>query len=73
MAAGGQAVGYGPGVKMSIADFRKTQLTQVNSTEAALELSNGSSTATPNPRKRFSRDEKRARIDMAEEGSRLVG
>ena len=55
----GRAVGYGPGERMSIKEFNKTQRTQVMPTGAALEMQDGTSTASPNPRQRASKEEKR--------------
>ena len=46
----GRAVGYGPGVVMTLAEFNKTQRTQMAGTGARLELADGAATAEPNPK-----------------------
>jgi hypothetical protein len=54
----GRAVGIGPGVKMTIAEFNEKQRTQLAATGASLEMADGKSSAPPNPKQRGSRAEK---------------
>jgi hypothetical protein len=62
----GRAVGYGPGVKMTIADFNEKQRTQLAPTGATLEMADGSASAPPNPKGRLGRHEKTEKIRDAE-------
>jgi hypothetical protein len=54
----GRAVGIGPGVKMTIAEFNEKQRTQLMATGASLEMADGKSCAPPNPKERGSRTQK---------------
>ena len=67
MATTGRAVGYGPGVKMTLAEFNEKQRTQIAPTGATLEMADGSERASPNPRERLGRGEKKKKQLAAEE------
>ena len=51
---GGKCVGYGPGKTEELNEYKKTQLSQIVATGAALEFSGQSRTADPNPKQRAS-------------------
>ena len=51
---GGKCVGYGPGKTEKLNEYKKTQLSQIAATGAALEFSGQSRTADPNPKQRAS-------------------
>ena len=67
MSEGRRALGYGPGISMSIAEFNATQLTQLAPTAAAVEMVGGAAVAKPNPKQRASRDQKASKRKKAEE------
>lgn len=57
----GRAVGFGPGLKMTITEFNKTQRThKEKTTGASLLFGNGKETSDPNPKQRASTSEKMA-------------
>ena len=60
IAATGRAVGFGPGVIVTIADFNAKQRTQLLETGGALEFAGGEGGTDPNPRPRASHEDKQA-------------
>ena len=59
----GQAVGFGPGYKISIAEFNKEHRTGAAETGASLSFGEGKGTPEPNPKQRQSKGEKQAASD----------
>jgi hypothetical protein len=60
MAAGGQAVGFGPGFKITKCEFDKKHRTGAAETGATLSFGKGKDPPKPNPKQRPSREEKKA-------------
>ena len=66
MKEGGRAVGFGPGVKMALAEYGAKQRTQLKSTGATLRHADGGSSSAPNPKQRASKNEKKRQKEKKE-------
>jgi hypothetical protein len=63
---GNSAVGFGPGIKQTLAEFDEKQRSQRAPTGATLTHADGTDTANPNPRQRASKTEKKIRKEKKE-------